>query len=56
MRMLYLGLQLHFLQSISRYPATVTIRGDGGLFIMAAVCVFQALCVDKNKRLLSLMF
>lgn len=56
MRMLDLGLQLHFLQSISRYPAMVTIRGDGGLFIMAAVCVFQALCVDKNKHLLSLMF
>ncbi len=55
MRMLDLGLQLHFFQSLSRYPATVTIRDDGGLFIMAAICVFQAICVDKNKRLLSLM-
>lgn len=56
MRMLDLGLQLHFLQCISCYPTMVAIIGDGWLSVMAAVCVFQALCVDKNKLLLSLMF
>lgn len=55
MRMLDLGLQLHFLRCISCYPAMVAITGDGCLFVMAAVCVFQTLCVDKNKLLQSLM-
>lgn len=36
--------------------AMVAIIVDGCLFVMATVCVFQALCVDKNKLLRSLMF
>lgn len=31
--------------------AMVAIIGDGCLFVMATLCVFLALCVDKNKLL-----